>query len=233
MTTLVAKNGEIQNSKNFLEKLRKTFELAKAGKLEAVDENGNIYKMENNNNIATPKMVKDNTTIDTTAVVLPEKIATPTYQFKSSSNKFEEAKTKYGFIPAAFEALQYNPVGLWYYDYAAGLYKSKFVNYVNLDRKRNPEREIFYKHIAKVMSSKLVYENILQYMPIIGTKFEHDNKLQFKCVFSSISNTKYALTAENNNMILALCCSVIDNQITIKYGNTKTVQKEIIDFLEQ
>ena len=71
------------------------------------------------------------------------------------------------------------------------------------------------------------------FIPIIGTKFEHDDSLQFKCVFSSISNTKYALTAEYNNMILAVCCSVIDNQITIKYGNNKPIQKEIIDFLEQ
>ena len=155
MTTLIAK---IQDSNNFLGKLRKTFALAKAGKLEAIDENGNTYKMKNSNNMVTPKMIKDNT-IDTTAVVLPEKIAAPAYQFKSpsNSNKFEETKAKYGFIPAAFKALQCNPVGLWYYDYATGLYKSKFINYANLDRKRNLEKEIFYKHIAKVMSSKVIY----------------------------------------------------------------------------
>ena len=138
MTTLIAK---IQDSNNFLGKLRKTFELAKAGKLEVIDENGNTYKMKNSNNMVTPKMIKDNT-IDTTAVVLPEKIAAPAYQFKSpsNSNKFEETKAKYGFIPAAFKALQCNPVGLWYYDYATGLYKSKFINYANLDRKRNLEK---------------------------------------------------------------------------------------------
>ena len=231
MTTLIAKT---QDSNNFLGKLRKIVELAKASKLEVVDENGNTYKMENNNSVVVPKMIKDNTTIDTTAVILPEKIVAPAYQFKSpsNSNKFEETKAKYGFIPAAFKALQCNPVGLWYYDYATGLYKSKFINYANLDRKRNLEKEIFYKHIAKVMSSKVIYENILQYIPIIGTKFEHDDGLQFKCVFSSISNTKYALTAEYNNMILAVCCNVIDNNIIIKYGNNKKVQKEIIDFLE-
>ena len=33
-------------------------------------------------------------------------------------------------------------------------------------------------------------------------------------------------------MILAVCCNVIDNNIIIKYGNNKKVQKEIIDFLE-
>ena len=67
---------------------------------------------------STPLIDKDGT-IETTATPVVEPKYTP-----GSDGVMEQVKAKYGFIPAAYLALQHNPVGLWYMYQQTGQYRS-------------------------------------------------------------------------------------------------------------
>lgn len=199
MTTLKISNKEACSG-SFYMKLSKIFKLSKAGKLEAVDENGKKFIMQKGT--FNPVQVQNNDdVIDIEVPLNDDKVVAPTYQFKSN-NKFDEAESKYGFVPAAHLALQCNPVGLWYMYQQTGKYRSQFVDYSELDKSSDNMALNHIEAITKLMTKRTVYQMILQEMPEIGTDI-NGKTIKFK--FVGYNDTKIGLLAvKDDEHVLAI-----------------------------
>ena len=75
-------------------------------------------------------VINKNDIIETTATPVDESVVTnkpqvtpvaPTYQLNYNSDPYAKTRAKFGFVPLAHVALQYNPVGCWFYDNQLGI----------------------------------------------------------------------------------------------------------------
>ena len=220
MTTLVVSNKEVcSGCGNFSEKLRKIFELSKAGKLEAIDENGKKFIMKNGT--FNPVQVQNNDdVIDTEVPLNDDKVVAPTYQFKSN-NKFDEAESKYGFVPAAHLALQCNPVGLWYMYQQTGKYRSQFVDYSELDKSSDNMALNHIEAITKLMTKRTVYQMILHEMPELGTDI---NGKTIKLKIAGYNAFKVGLLAvKDDEHVLAIIYDMASDKAQGISGDNKNV----------
>ena len=173
-----------------------------------------------------PLIDKDGT-IETTATPVVEPKYTP-----GSDGVMEQIKAKYGFIPAAYIALQHNPVGLWYMYQQTGQYRSKFVDYTNF-----PEHYCYYQdlinHINKVMSNRAVYEEILNHMPIIGTEFVNTKPVLLKFLGFGKTNSSYVLGVGYNNHTFAIKVDIKASKFKTAYGLNSDMNRIIDDYLNE
>ena len=182
------------------------------------------------------------TTINTTATPVDESVVTnkpqvtpvaPTYQLNYNSDPYAKTRAKFGFVPLAHVALQYNPVGCWFYDNQLGIYRSQFVDYHKLNCMTDKVASRKYiESITKIMSNPVIYEEILQHMPVIGTKFKDAEPVLLKFISgSNIYSTKYAIGCEYNGYSLVFVCDVITNTINTSYfGKTAEVSVAVNNF---
>ena len=218
MTTLKISNKEACSG-SFYMKLSKILKLSKAGKLEAVDENGKKFIMQKGT--FNPVQVQNNDdVIDIEVPLNDDKVVAPTYQFKSN-NKFDEAESKYGFVPAAHLALQCNPVGLWYMYQQTGKYRSQFVDYSELDKSSDNMALNHIEAITKLMTKRTVYQMILQEMPEIGTDI-NGKTIKFK--FVGYNDTKIGLLAvKDDEHVLAIIYYMASDKAQGISGDKKNV----------
>lgn len=218
MTTLKISNKEACSG-SFYMKLSKIFKLSKAGKLEAVDENGKKFIMQKGT--FNPVQVQNNDdVIDIEVPLNDDKVVAPTYQFKSN-NKFDEAESKYGFVPAAHLALQCNPVGLWYMYQQTGKYRSQFVDYSELDKSSDNMALNHIEAITKLMTKRTVYQMILQEMPEIGTDI---NGKTIKLKIAGYNASKIGLLAlKDNEHVLAIIYDAAEDKAQGISGDKKNV----------
>lgn len=218
MTTLKISNKEACSG-SFYMKLSKIFKLSKAGKLEAVDENGKKFIMQKGT--FNPVQVQNNDdVIDIEVPLNDDKVVAPTYQFKSN-NKFDEAESKYGFVPAAHLALQCNPVGLWYMYQQTGKYRSQFVDYNELDKSSDNMALNHIEAITKLMTKRTVYQMILQEMPEIGTDI---NGKTIKFQIAGYNASKIGLLAlKDNENVLAIIYDMANDKAQGISGDKKNV----------
>lgn len=174
---------------------------------------------------ATP--VAKSTAVDKTPVVAP------TYQLDYKVDPYAKTRAKYGFVPLAYVALQHNPVGCWFWDYQLGIYRSQFVDYHKLNcMKDQITARKYIESITKIMSNPVIYEKILQHMPVIGTKFKDAEPVLLKFISgSSIYSTKYAIGCDYNGYSLVFVCDVIDNTVNTSYfGKSAEVSVAVNNF---
>ena len=173
-----------------------------------------------------PLIDKDGT-IETTATPVVEPKYTP-----GSDGVMEQIKAKYGYIPAAYLALQHNPVGLWYMYQQTGQYHSKFIDYTNF-----PEHYCYYQdlinHINKVMSNRAVYEEILNHMPIIGTEFVNTKPVLLKFLGFGKTNSSYGLGVGYNNHTFAIKVDIKASKFKTAYGLNGDMNRIINDYLNE
>ena len=173
-----------------------------------------------------PLIDKDGT-IETTATPVVEPKYTP-----GSDGVMEQIKAKYGYIPAAYLALQHNPVGLWYMYQQTGQYRSKFIDYTNF-----PEHYCYYQdlinHINKVMSNRAVYEEILNHMPIIGTEFVNTKPVLLKFLGFGKTNSSYVLGVGYNNHTFAIKVDIKASKFKTAYGLNGDMNRIINDYLNE
>lgn len=168
------------------------------------------------------------TTIDTTATVVVE----PKY-IPSSNGVMEQIKSKYGYyVPAAYNALQCNPVGLWYMHQQTGQYRSKFIDYNNKAFCCRYYQDLI-NHINKVMSNKNVYEEMLKLMPIIGTEFINTKPILLGFLGFSRSTNVYVLGARHGNHTFIIKVNIKDNKIDISCGANDEINQKIDDYLNE
>jgi hypothetical protein len=222
MTTLKISNKEACSG-SFSMKLRKIIELSKGGKLEAVDENGENFIMQKGT--FNPVQVQNNDdVIDIEVPLNDDKVVAPTYQFKSN-NKFDEAESKYGFVPSAHLALQCNPVGLWYMYQQTGKYRSQFVDYSELDKSSDNMALNHIEAITKLMTKRTVYQMILQEMPEIGTDI---NGKTIKLKIAGYNASKIGLLAlKDNEHVLAIIYDAAEDKAQGISGDKKNVDARI------
>ena len=218
MTTLKISNKEACSG-SFYMKLSKIFKLSKAGKLEAVDENGKKFIMQKGT--FNPVQVQNNDdVIDTEVPLNDDKVVAPAYQFKSN-NKFDEAESKYGFVPAAHLALQHNPAGLWYMYQQTGKYRSQFVDYNELDNSSDNMALNHIEAITKLMTKRTVYQMILQEMPEIGTDI---NGKTIKLKIAGYNAFKVGLLAvKDDEHVLAIIYDMASDKAQGISGDKKNV----------
>ena len=189
-----------------------------------------------------PSVVDRDGTIETTATPVGESVVTnkpqvtpvaPTYQLNCNVDPYAKVRAKFGFVPLAHVALQYNPVGCWFWDYQLGIYRSQFVDYHKLNCMADKVTARKYiESITKIMSNPVIYEEILQHMPVIGTKFKDTEPVLLKFISgSSIYSTKYAIGCEYGEHSLVFVCDVITNVINTSYfGKTAEVSVAVNNF---
>ena len=90
----------------------------------------------------------------------------------------------------------------------------------------------YIESITKIMSNPVIYEEILQHMPVIGTKFKDAEPVLLKFISgSNIYSTKYAIGCEYNGYSLVFVCDVITNTINTSYfGKTAEVSVAVNNF---
>lgn len=173
-----------------------------------------------------PFIDKDGT-IETTATPIVEPKYTP-----GSDGVMEQIKAKYGYVPAAYLALQHNPVGLWYMYQQTGQYRSKFVDYTNF-----PEHYCYYQdlinHINKVMSNRNVYEEILKLMPIIGTEFVNTKPVLLKFLGFGKTNSSYVLGVGYNNHTFAIKVDIKASKFETACGLNDDMNRIIDNYLNE
>lgn len=181
-------------------------------------------------------------TIETTATPVDESVVTnkpqvtpvaPAYQLNHNVDPYTKVRAKFGFIPLAHVALQYNPVGCWFWDYQLGIYRSQFVDYHKLNCMEDQiTARKYIESITKVMSNPAIYEEILKHMPVIGTKFKDAEPVLLKFISgSSIYSTKYAIGCDYNGYSLVFVCDVIANTVNTSYfGKTAEVSVAVNNF---
>ena len=186
--------------------------------------------------------IDKNSTIETTATPVDESVVTnkpqvtpvaPTYQLTHNADPYAKIRAKFGFVPLAHVALQRNPVGCWFYDNQLGIYRSQFVDYHKLNCMADKVTARKYiESITKIMSNPVIYEEILQHMPVIGTKFKDAEPVLLKFISgSSIYSTKYAIGCEYGEHSLVFVCDVITNTINADYfGKTAEVSVAVNNF---
>lgn len=194
------------------------------------------------NQLQVPPVVDRDGTIETTATSVGESVVTnkpqvtpvaPTYQLNCNVDPYAKVRAKFGFVPLAHVALQYNPVGCWFWDYQLGIYRSQFVDYHKLNCMADKVTARKYiESITKIMSNPVIYEEILQHMPVIGTKFKDTEPVLLKFISgSSIYSTKYAIGCEYGEHSLVFVCDVITNVINTSYfGKTAEVSVAVNNF---
>lgn len=171
--------------------------------------------------------VDESTAVDKTPVVAP------TYQLDYKVDPYAKIRAKFGFVPLAHVALQYNPVGCWFWDYQLGIYRSQFVDYHKLNCMEDQiTARKYIESITKVMSNPAIYEEILKHMPVIGTKFKDVEPVLLKFISSSsIYSTKYAIGCDYNGYSLVFVCDVIANTVNTSYfGKTAEVSVAVNNF---
>lgn len=175
----------------------------------------------------TATSVTKSTAIDKTPVVAP------TYQLDYKVDPYAKTRAKFGFVPLAHVALQYNPAGCWFWDYQLGIYRSQFVDYHKLNCMEDKVTARKYiESITKVMSAPTIYEEILKHMPVVGTKFKDTEPVLLKFISgSSIYSTKYAIGCQYNEHSLVFVCDVITNTVNVSYfGKTAEVSDAVNNF---
>lgn len=179
----------------------------------------------------TVPLIDKDGTIETVAAPVVE----PKY-IPSSNGVMEQIKSKYGYyVPAAYSALQNNPVGLWYMHQQTGQYRSEFINYNNkaFTLEQCPYYQDLINNINKVLSSKNVYEEILKQMPIIGTKFVNVKPVLFDFLGFSKSTNVYVLGARHGNHTFIIKVNIKDSKIDISYGVNDEINRKIDDYLNE
>lgn len=190
-----------------------------------------------------PLIDKDGT-IETTAIPVDETVVgnqpqatlvvSPAYQPAYNVDPYAKVKAKYGFIPAAYSALQSSPIGLWYTHQQTGQCRSKFVDYTH--RTFSPEHCYYYQdlinHINKIMSNRAVYEEILNHMPIIGTEFVNTKPVLFDFLGFSRSR-KYVLGARYGNHTFIIKVNIKSNKFITDCGVNDEINRKIDDYLNE
>ena len=161
----------------------------------------------------TPLIDKDGT-IETTA--------TPVTESKYVPRFMEEIKSKYGYVPEAYLALQCNPIGLLYMYQQTGKYRSQFVDYSELDKSSD---NMALNHIEaitnKLMTKRTVYQMILQEMPEIGTDI---NGKTIKLKIAGYNASKIGLLAvKDNEHVLAIIYDMANDKAQGISGDKKNV----------
>ena len=145
----------------------------------------------------TVPLIDKDGTIETTATPVVE----PKY-IPSSDGFMEQVKAKYSYVPAAYLALQCNPVGLWYMYQQTGKYRSQFVDYNELDKSSDNMALNHIEAITKLMTKCTVYQMILQEMPEIGTDI---NGKTIKLKIAGYNASKVGLLAvKDDEHVLAI-----------------------------
>ena len=152
-----------------------------------------------------PLINKDGT-IETTATPVVEPKCTP-----GSDGFMEQIKAKYGYVPAAYSALQ----RLWYMHQQTGQYRSKFVDYSKLDNCHDQKAvKLYIEHITRVMSMPKVYQIILQEMPELGTDI-NGNTIKFK--IAGYNASKIGLLAlKDNEHVLAIIYDMANDNAHVR-----------------
>lgn len=178
-----------------------------------------------------PLIDKDGT-IETTAIPVDEtvvgnqpqatSVVSPAYQPAYNVDPYAKVKAKYGFIPAAYSALQCNPIGLWYTHQQTGKYRSQFVDYNELDKSSD---NMALNHIEaitnKLMTKRTVYQMILQEMPEIGTDI-NGNTIKFK--IAGYNASKIGLLAlKDNEHVLAIIYDAAEDKAHGISGDKRNV----------
>ena len=156
-------------------------------------------------------------TIETAATPVVE----PKYIPSSNNGFMEQIKSKYGYVPAAYSALQCNPVGLWYMHQQTGKYRSQFVDYNELDKSRDNMVLNHIEAITKLMTKRTVYQMILQEMPEIGTVI-NGKTIKFK--IAGYNASKIGLLAlKDEEHVLAVIYDAAEDKAHGISGDKKNV----------
>ena len=115
-----------------------------------------------------------------------------------------DVKSRYGYVPAAYEALCQPTVGFWVYNSQTNMNESIFVNYSNLISKYPNIFRLVMNNINLVMARREIYEEILEKMPIIGTQFANTEPIKLEFLGFSKSMTKYILGCIYNSQIFLI-----------------------------
>ena len=162
-----------------------------------------------------PLIDKDGT-IETTVTPVVEPKYTP-----GSNGTMEQIKSKYGYVPAAYSALQHNPVGLWYMYQQTGKYRSQFVDYNELDKSSDNMALNHIEAITKLMTKRTVYQMILQEMPEIGTDI---NGKTIKLKIAGYNASKVGLLAvKDDEHVLAIIYDMASDNAQGISGDKKNV----------
>ena len=158
-----------------------------------------------------PSIDKDGT-IETTVTPVTE----PKYVPSSNNGFMEQIKSKYGYVPEAYLALQCNPVWL------TGKYRSQFVDYNELDKSSD---NMALNHIEaitnKLMTKRTVYQMILQEMPEIGTDI---NGKTIKLKIAGYNASKVGLLAvKDDEHVLAIIYDMASDKAQGISGDKKNV----------
>ena len=163
-----------------------------------------------------PLIDKDGT-IETTATPVVEPKYTP-----GSNRTMEQIKSQYGYyVPAAYSALQNNPVGLWYMYQQTGQCRSQFVDYSELDKSSDNMALNHIEAITKLMTKRTVYQMILQEMPEIGTDI---NGKTIKLKIAGYNAFKVGLLAvKDDEHVLAIIYDMASDKAQGISGDKKNV----------
>lgn len=167
------------------------------------------------------------TTINTTATTVVE----PKY-IPADTGVTERVKAKYGFIPAAYSALQCNPIGLWYTHQQTGQQRSKFINYNNRAFYCYYAQDLI-NNINKAMSNRNVYEKMLKLMPIIGTEFINTKPVLLDFLGFSRSSNAYILGACYGNHTFIIKVDIKSNKFIIDCGLNDDINRKIDDYFNE
>ena len=164
----------------------------------------------------TVPLIDKDGAIETTATPVVEPKYTP-----GSDGVMEQIKAKYGYVPAAYIALQHNPVGLWYMYQQTGKYRSQFVDYNELDKSSDNMALNHIEAITKLMTKCTVYQMILQEMPEIGTDI---NGKTIKLKIAGYNASKIGLLAlKDNEHVLAIIYDIANDKAQGISGDKKNV----------
>ena len=130
-------------------------------------------------------------------------------------------EAEYGFVPAAYLALQCNPIGLLYMYQQTGKYRSQFVDYSELDKSSDNMALNHIEAIARLMTKRTVYQMILQEMPEIGTDI---NGKTIKLKIAGYNAFKVGLLAvKDDEHVLAIIYDMASDNAQGISGDNKNV----------
>ena len=137
------------------------------------------------------------------------------------ANNAVSLEAEYGLVPAAYLALQCNPVGLWYMYQQTGKYRSQFVDYSELDKSSDNMALNHIEAITKLMTKRTVYQMILQEMPEIGTDI---NGKTIKLKIAGYNASEIGLLAlKDNEHVLAIIYDAAEDKAQGISGDKKNV----------
>ena len=159
----------------------------------------------------TMPLIDKDGTIETTVTPVTE----PKYVPSSNNGFMEQIKSKYGYVPEAYLALQCNPVWL------TGKYRSQFVDYNELDKSSDNMALNHIEAITKLMTKRTVYQMILQEMPEIGTDI-NGNTIKLK--IAGYNAFKVGLLAvKDDEHVLAIIYDMANDKAQGISGDKKNV----------